>query len=172
MKKLLIGILTIMIICFTFAGCGQGNANKTESTQSESAIEEKKDTKPQIGKPVVIGDYTFYTESWHRVRSEDGEDGEGYALQLYFDQNSEPFDFDEYDWMYNPLKFKLEFDEDLYMVKNTLSAADEDSGHQGQFSFLYQIPSGQDLPQGATLINENTDGAVMLDLSKVPVLEE
>ena len=181
MKKPLIGVILVSVLCFMIVGCGNNNTNSSQSAQkefeveaTESAVEETKETELAeitIGDPVVIGDFTFYTEAWHRVTGQDSADGEGYQATLYFDRSSEPFDINNYDWRYDPIKFDLKPAEDLRLIMNSISGADKDSGHQGQFVFLYSIPVGQDLPKTATLVNERTGESVEIDLSGMVVVE-
>lgn len=181
MKKTLIGMILIVILCFAFVGCGNADKNSVQSVQKEAGVEETESAideteeaesaEIRIGEPVVIGDFTFYTEAWHRVAGQDSEDGKGYQAVLYFDRSSEPFDINSYDWKNNPIKFDLQPAEDPRLIMDSISGADKESGHQGQYVFLYSIPDGQDLPQTAVLVNETTGESVEMDLSGMVVAE-
>ncbi len=179
MKKTIFAAILVSALCFLMVGCGNNNTDSSQSVQkesevTESAAEETEETEPAeitIGEPVVIGDFTFYTEAWHRVTGQDSADGEGYQATLYFDRSSEPFDINNYDWKNDPIKFDLKPAEDPRLIMNSISGADEDSGHQGQFVFLYSIPVGQDLPETATLINERTGESAEMDLSGMVVAD-
>ena len=181
MKKSLCGVILVSVLCFLIVGCGNNNTNSSQSVQKDSQVEvtessveeteEKETAEITIGEPVVIGDFIFYTEAWHRVTGRDSADGEGYQATLYFDRSSEPFDINNYDWKNDPIKFDLKPAEDLRLIMNSISGADKDSGHQGQFVFLYSIPVGQDLPETATLINERTGESAEIDMSGMVVLE-